>query len=282
MTISNAFTVDLEDWFQGLTSTNAQPNNWDRYESRVEANTERLLTLLAEHDIEATFFVLGRVAERHPKLVRRIDAAGHEIAVHGYWHQRVHRLSPELFAAELDRAIAILKPLIGQPVIGHRAPYFSINKQSLWALEILSEKGFHYDSSFYPTRNMLYGFPEAPRFPHRLGGGNRLVEFPVSTARWLGITWPIGGGFYVRALPYPVIRAGIRQLNRQGQPAIIYVHPWELDTEQRYNQVTLRERVTHYHGRKSLEKKLRRLFTEFQFTSLRNLAALGQTRSGVK
>lgn len=189
MAVVNAFTVDLEDWFQGLTSTNACPEEWHRYESRIEANTKRLLCLLDEYDVRATFFVLGHVAHHYPALVTEVEAAGHEIGVHGYWHRMVHRLTPEQF----------------------------------------------------------------------------VMEFPISTARWGGRHWPIGGGFYVRSLPYRVIGAGIRQLNGQGKPVIMYVHPWELDTGQRYRRVTLRERITHYHGRAGLERKLRRLFTEFDY-----------------
>jgi polysaccharide deacetylase family protein (PEP-CTERM system associated) len=269
--MTNAFTVDLEDWFQGLTSTNAQPEKWPSYEARLEASAAQILALLDKYHVRATFFVLGHVADQYPGLIRRIDAAGHEIGVHGYWHDRIHRLTPEGFAAALDRAIAALEPLVSQPILGHRAPYFSINQSSLWALRVLQEKGFRYDSSFFPTRNMLYGYPQAPRFPCRLGNGSSLMEFPISTARWLGITWPIGGGFHVRALPYAAIRAGIRQLHRQGQPAVMYVHPWELDTGQRYRRVTFRERITHYHGRRGLTKKLERLFEEFAFCSLGEL-----------
>jgi polysaccharide deacetylase family protein (PEP-CTERM system associated) len=281
----NGFTVDLEDWFQGLTSTNPHPEAWDTHEARLVGNTHRLLELLARHGVEATFFVLGHVADQYPDLIRRIDAAGHEIGVHGYWHNSVHRLTPDRFAVELDRASEALRSLVDQPVIGHRAPYFSINKHALWALQVLREKGFKYDSSFFPSRSLLYGYPEAPRFPcrlldasaegpQRMGGedlSSRLVEFPVSTARWLGVNWPVGGGFYVRALPYAIIRAGIQQIHRQGQPAVLYMHPWELDTEQRYNKVTPRERVSHYYGRRSLRRKLDRLFQDFNFVSLRRL-----------
>ncbi len=269
----NAFTIDLEDWYHGLTSTNRQPHLWPSLESRVVANTERLLNLLATYDVRGTFFVLGIVAEQHPDLIRRVVAAGHEIGVHSYAHVDIRRLTPERFAADLDRALNILAPLARQPIIGHRAPYFSINSQSLWALDILRERGFRYDSSFFPTRNMLYGYPDAPRFPHRLGGEGNLVEFPVSTARWAGINWPIAGGFYARTLPYAVIRSGIRQLNRQGQPAIMYVHPWELDLLQPRPRVTPRERITHYHGRSSLEHKLHHLFQDFQFRPLCELLA---------
>lgn len=268
MSVTNAFSVDLEDWFHGLTSTNVRPQEWDRHEERVEANTRRLLRLLNEYDVTATFFVLGYVANRYPGLIVEIEAAGHEIGVHGYWHRKVDQLAPDQFAVELDQALEAIAPLVNQPILGHRAPYFSINRHSLWALEVLQEKGFCYDSSFFPTRNMLYGYPEAPRFPHS-PKGSKLVEFPISTAQWGNRNWPIGGGFYVRFLPYKIVQAGIRQLNRQGVPAIMYIHPWELDTAQEYGKVTPRERITHYHGRAGLEEKLRRLFTEFQFAPLR-------------
>jgi polysaccharide deacetylase family protein (PEP-CTERM system associated) len=271
VSVVNAYTVDLEDWYQGLTSTNREPERWPAYEARLANSTARLLALLGKYSVRATFFVLGPVAEQYPDLVRQIDAAGHELGVHGYWHERVHRLTPERLAADLDRVVQALSPLASHPIVGHRAPYFSINGQTLWALDVLRERGFRYDSSFFPTRNMLYGYPDAPRFPCRVGHRGGLVEFPISTARWLGVTWPMGGGFYVRALPYGVIRAGIQQLNRQGQPAILYVHPWELDTGQNYRKVTFRERVSHYYGRQGLEKKLSRLLEEFSFSPLQEL-----------
>jgi polysaccharide deacetylase family protein (PEP-CTERM system associated) len=279
MKIANAFTVDLEDWFQGLTSTNPDPQKWHLYEARLQANVERLLAFFDKHDVRVTFFVLGHVADQYPDLIRRIDRAGHEIGVHGYWHRMVHQFTPEHWAAELDRALNALAPLVSQPIIGHRAPYFSINDRSLWALDVLWEKGFRYDSSFFPTRNMLYGYPRAPRFPQPVGTGGGLIEFPISTVRWGGVNWPIGGGFYVRALPYCIVRAGIRQINRQGQPAIMYLHPWELDTGQRYRSVTPRERVTHYYGRRRLGKKLESLFTDLKFVSLRTLMDSEYARS---
>lgn len=265
--VVNAFSVDLEDWFQGLTSTNIEPDKWPTYESRIETNTIRLLTLLEEHQVKATFFVLGHIACHYPELIRMVARAGHEIGVHGYWHRMVHRLTPARFAEEIDDTLEALAPLVSRPIIGHRAPYFSINGRSLWALAVLKKRGFVYDSSFFPTRNMLYGYPQSPRFPHQVPEYD-LIEFPVSTARWAGINVPIAGGFYVRALPYKIIEKGIRQLNQQGFPAILYVHPWELDTGQQYNQVTLRERITHYHGRQGLEKKLRKLFTDFKFVTM--------------
>jgi polysaccharide deacetylase family protein (PEP-CTERM system associated) len=272
MSVLNAFTVDLEDWYHGLTSTNRRPDLWPRLESRVVGNTEHLLDLLAECGVRATFFVLGQVAAQHPDLVRRVSTAGHEIAVHGYDHENVRSLTREGFAAMLKRALTVLSPLTSQPIIGHRAPYFSVDGSSLWALDVLAEQGFAYDSSVFPTRNMLYGYPDAPRTPYRVQTqAHTLVEFPLSTIRLVGLKLPIAGGFYGRAMPGALTRWAIRRLNTEGTGAVIYLHPWELDTGQRYNRVTPRERLTHYFGRRGLENKLRRLFSEFDFAPLRDV-----------
>lgn len=269
----NAFTVDLEEWFQGLTSTNARPEQWPALESRVVKATEDLLHLLDEYGVRATFFILGYVADTHPRLVEHIAAQGHEIGVHGYWHRFVSRMSRAEFETELDRALTAVTAITGSPPLGHRAPYFSINAQTPWAFEVLAERGLIYDSSVFPTRNMLYGFPGAPRFPYLIDELD-LVEFPATTMRLGGRNWPMAGGFYNRALPYSVIKYGITQVNAAGQPAVLYIHPWELDTGQRYASVTPRERVTHYFGRGGLEAKLRRLFTDFRFDPLADLLPL--------
>lgn len=271
MTIINGLSVDLEDWYQGLTSTNPLREAWPTFESRVIGNTERLLALLAEHHTRATFFTLGYVAEHFPDLISQVEAAGHEIGVHGYWHHMVDRLTPEAFAAEMDRSMACLTPLVRRPLIGHRAPYFSINYRSLWALDLLAERGFCYDSSFFPARSTLYGCPEAPRFPHRLGRNQSMVEFPVSTVRLLGVNWPIAGGIYLRVLPYWFIKWGIRRLNRAGQPAIMYLHPYDLDTEQSVPVATPREWFVRHYNRRRLLGKLRRLLRDFRFAPLRDL-----------
>jgi polysaccharide deacetylase family protein (PEP-CTERM system associated) len=275
-TVQNAFTVDLEDWFQGLTSTNAQPGRWPELESRVVPATERLLSLLREHEIRATFFVLGYVARQYPQLIESVVGDGHEIGVHGYWHRFVSRMTRDEFAAELDLALTAITAVTGTPPLGHRAPYFSINAATPWAFDVIASRGLRYDSSVFPTRNMLYGFPDAPRFPYRLEGTN-LVEFPATTMRVLGRNWPVAGGFYNRALPYGIIKRGLAQVNGAGQPAVLYIHPWELDTGQVYDQVTPRERITHYHGRGRLEAKLRRLFADFQFGPLEDLLPAYET-----
>ena len=268
----NAFSVDLEDWFQGLTSTNSQTDLWPELESRVVPATKLLLAILREHKVLATFFTLGHIADHHPALVEEVAAAGHEIAVHGYWHRFVSRMTRDEFAQELDLALAALFKVTGEQPLGHRAPYFSINAGTPWAFDVLESRGIQYDSSVFPTRNMLYGYPDAPRFPYQITGLN-LVEFPATTVQFAGRKWPVAGGFYTRTLPYDLLSRGIRQVNQLKQPAILYVHPWELDTGQTYNQVTFRERITHYHGRGGLRRKLEKLFTEFRFAPLRNLPA---------
>ena len=258
------FTVDLEEWFQGLTSTNSQVDRWHQFESRVETATGRLLDILRTYRIRATFFVLGHVADHHPGLVERVLGDGHEVGVHGYYHRFVYRLTREQFAAELDRSIEAVMRITGKAPIGHRAPYFSVNATTPWAFDCMASRGLRYDSSVFPTRNMLYGYPDAPRFPY-LAEGVDLVELPASTVRVGGKTLPMAGGFYVRALPYAAIRWAIQRVERAGQPAILYIHPWEIDTGQTYPHVTARERITHYHGRRGLESKLHRLFSEFRF-----------------
>ena len=261
-------TIDLEDWYQGLTSTSRRVDQWPDFEDRVISNTDRILEIFSQGGIKATFFVLGYVADQFPGLIRRVADEGHEIGLHSYYHQQVFRLTPEQFREDVSRGREAVQEASGKEVIGFRAPMFSINGSSTWAMDELREMGFKYDSSVFPIRNMYYGIPQAPRNPYHPYKGSSFMEFPLATVRILGINWPIGGGFYVRALPYSLIRAGIRRINHQGQPAVMYFHPWELDLGQEYNQVTARERITHYHGRASLESKLKRLLRDFDFSPL--------------
>ena len=263
----NAFTVDLEDWFQGLTSTNPQVDRWPTFESRVVPATQLLLGILRAHRVTATFFVLGYVADHHPALIEQIRAEGHEIGVHGYYHRFVHRLTPDEFARELAASIEAVQRITGEAPRGHRAPYFSIDARTPWAFDVLQRHGIAYDSSVFPTRNMLYGFPGAPRFPYRVDGAN-LWELPASTVRVGGRVLPVAGGFYTRVLPYRAIRWALRRIHQEGQPAILYIHPWELDLGQRYRAVTPRERITHYAGRRGLAAKLDRLFSDFRFSTM--------------
>jgi polysaccharide deacetylase family protein (PEP-CTERM system associated) len=269
--MKNALTIDLEDWYQGLTSTSSRIDHWPSYESRIEPNTENLLSLLSQFGVKATFFALGYVADHLPGLLRRIADEGHEIAVHSYHHQHVNKLTQNQFREDVARSIEAIQKASGSNVQGYRAPMFSINISSIWALEELSEMGFRYDSSIFPIRNFYYGIPGASRFPYRPFKNRSFVEFPIATAQFFGITWPIGGGFYGRALPYLMIRAGIRKLNRQGHPAVIYAHPWEFDLDQNYKKVTARERITHYYGRAGLQAKFIRMLNDFKFGTLGDL-----------
>ena len=267
----NALTVDLEDWYQGLTSTGQRVDRWPVYEDRVVESSQKLLDILDEAGVKATFFVLGYVADQFPALVRRVADAGHEIGLHSYHHRPVHRLTPDQFRADLVRGREAVEQASGRQVIGYRAPMFSINRSALWALEVLTEMGFRYDSSVFPTRNMLYGFPDAPRFPYHPLGNSPFVEFPLSTVHMLGINWPVAGGFYLRLLPYPLFKRGLQRINREGKPAVIYLHPWELDADQPYPNPTLRERFTHYHNLRRTAAKLTALLRDFRFGPLASL-----------
>jgi len=278
--VLNALSVDLEDWYQGLTSTGRQVDRWPEFEDRVADSTDRLLCLLERARLHATFFVLGYVADEFPDVVRRVADAGHEIALHGYYHRQVFRLSPDAFREDVLRGRDAVEAAGGRRPIGYRAPMFSINGSALWALEVLRDLGFRYDSSVFPTRNMLYGYPDAPRLPYRPWAGDGFVEFPLSTVRLLGVNWPLAGGFYLRALPVGLFAAGLRRLNRQGHPAILYFHPWEIDPGHPRPNPTARERLTHYYNLDRMEAKLARLFEEFDFAPLATLLAQYETAPG--
>ncbi len=279
-TIVNAFSVDVEDWYQAsdFDAVVGGMAAWDGYESRVIRNTERILALLSDASVKGTFFVLSWNAERHPELVRRIAAAGHEIACHGYGHGLVYELTPEAFREDIRRAKHVLEDLAGGPVLGYRAPSFSITSRSLWALDILLECGFLYDSSFFPVRDSLYGPGATSRFPGVIcrSDGRRLVEFPISTVRALGRNLPLGGGGYLRLLPYAYFSWGTRRVNRgEGRPTVVYVHPWEIDPEQpRIRTAGRRGFSTHYLGLRSTEGKLRNLLREFRFAPLQQVLDL--------
>jgi polysaccharide deacetylase family protein (PEP-CTERM system associated) len=201
-----------------------------------------------------------------------ICANGHEVGIHGYMHRFVSRMTPAEFDGEVARSIEAVMRVNGVMPAGHRAPYFSVNATTPWAFDVLARHGLRYDSSVFPTRNMLYGFPGAPRLPYRVAGGH-LWELPASTVRWAGKLWPVAGGFYVRTLPYVVTRWALRRLQQANEPALMYIHPWELDLGQRYGRVTPRERLTHYHGRRGLAAKLHRLFSDFRFGPMSEVVA---------
>jgi polysaccharide deacetylase family protein (PEP-CTERM system associated) len=297
-TIVNAMTIDVEDYYMvsAFESVVAR-ERWHEYESRVNANTDRVLAILEESGVKATFFVLGCVAEREPALVRRIADAGHEIASHGYGHRLVYDQGPEAFREDIRRSKAILQSASGRSVTGYRAPSFSITRRSLWALDILIEEGFVYDASIFPIRHDRYGIPDAPRHPfwvsrgaghalstagpragddcsgagHDLSGaglraGGRLLEIPASTIHLAGLNLPVGGGGYFRLLPCWWTRAGLRRLNAvEGRPAVFYLHPWELDPGQPRLDGSMLSRFRHYRNLGTTEGRLRRLLTEFGF-----------------
>ena len=277
---ANAFTVDVEDYFHVAALSSAiSRDSWGSREYRVEANTERLLGLLAERGILGTFFVLGWVAERSPGLIRRITDAGHEVACHGFSHRLVYQQPPEEFREETTRAKKCLEDLIGQPVIGYRAASFSVTRASLWALDVLIDLGFRYDSSIFPIRHDRYGLPGARPEPNVLAApsGRTLVEFPMSAASFFGLQVPVSGGGYFRILPYWLTRAGLKQINqRLGRPFTFYLHPWEVDPGQPRVRVGAFSRFRHYTNLSRCEPRLRRVLGEFAFTTMRrSLVAQG-------
>jgi polysaccharide deacetylase family protein (PEP-CTERM system associated) len=271
----NALSVDVEDWFQvGAFERTIGRGDWDSLTHRVEQNTDAVLALFDEAGVKATFFTLGWVAERYPALMRRIVAAGHELASHGYDHARVFTFTPEEFRADLARARGLLEDAGGVAVTGYRAPSFSIDTRTPWAHPILAEEGYRYSSSVAPVKHDHYGWPESPRFAWKPVPGSDLVELPVTTAKWHGRTLAAGGGGFFRLLPYAFSRWAIREVNEEaGRPAIIYFHPWEIDPDQpRVTGAPLRSRVRHYTNLKAMAPKLRRLAADFAWTRVDALA----------
>jgi polysaccharide deacetylase family protein (PEP-CTERM system associated) len=274
MNIRNALSIDLEDWYQGLTSTSRRYEDWNQFEGRVENTTAHVLDVLSELDTKATFFVLGHVAEHYPHLVTEIHSQGHEIASHGYRHRLVYEMTPKEFRQDVERSLHILQYLTGKAVAGFRAPAFSIDRRTPWALEILEGLGLQYDSSIVSTRNPLYGWPGVSRYPHTAPSTQDLVELPVSTLRAWKWSLPVGGGFYTRAYPYQLTEWALKRINAQGHPAILYYHPWEFDPHHpRPPSVTLRERVSHFYNLHKTETRFRSLLRTFGFVPLAHLAS---------
>lgn len=273
--IRNAITVDVEDYFHvAAFARQIDPGTWDRFPLRVERNTHRLLDLFAEHDGQATFFVLGWVAERCPGLVRMIADRGHEIACHGYSHQVVYGQTPAIFLAETVRAKACLEDQAQCPILGYRAASYSITHRSLWALDILAELGFSYDSSIFPIHHDCYGIPGSPPWPYRITtrSGGSLIEFPPSTLSVLGYRLPIAGGGYFRQYPYWFTRSALNRLNRrEGQPFMFYLHPWEIDPEQPRIRTGWLSTFRHYTNLSRCEGRLRRLLRNFSFAPAKDV-----------
>ncbi|SBT08826.1 Polysaccharide deactylase family protein, PEP-CTERM locus subfamily [Candidatus Accumulibacter aalborgensis] len=264
--LTNALTIDVEDYFQVSALAPYIPRDqWETRECRVERNVDRILLMLGEQRTRATFFTLGWIAQRYPQLVRRIVDGGHELASHGYGHQRASEMTEADFSADVERAKKMLEDLSGQEVKGYRAPSFSIGESNLWAFDCLERAGYRYSSSIYPIRHDHYGMPDAPRFAHQVRAG--LVELPVTTARFLNRNWPASGGGYFRLLPYPLSRWLLQKVNEiDRQPAIFYFHPWEIDAGQpRIPGISAKTRFRHYVNLQHTEGRLRRLIADFNW-----------------
>ena len=264
--ITNALTIDVEDYFQvSAFAPYIRRDEWDARECRVEHNVGRILELLAARDTRATFFTLGWIAERYPQLVRRIVAQGHELASHGYGHQRASDLSQAEFRQDITRAKGLLEDLSGTPVLGYRAPSFSIGTGNLWALDALAHTGHRYSSSIYPIKHDHYGMPDSPRFAYKLASG--LLEVPVTTVRMLNRNLPSSGGGYFRLLPYSVSRWLLRRVNQQDrEAAVFYFHPWEIDVGQpRIAGIDARTRFRHYVNIPRMDGRLQQLLADFRW-----------------
>jgi polysaccharide deacetylase family protein (PEP-CTERM system associated) len=272
--ITNAMTIDVEDYFHAnALNASAPVTRWESLDSRVEANNDRLLEMFARAGVTGTFFVLGWVAERHPGIVRKIRAAGHEVASHGYWHQLTYDLPIDTFREDVRRAKALLEDQSGAAVRGYRAPSYSITRQSLWALDVLIEEGYEYDASIFPIRHDRYGIADAPRHLHKLArSAGGLIEAPPSTVRLGGVNLPIAGGGYFRLLPYAWTRWGMARVNRVEQrPVIFYLHPWEIDPDQPRMDVGRVSRLRHYRNLHVTAARLERLLRDFAFGPLADL-----------
>jgi polysaccharide deacetylase family protein (PEP-CTERM system associated) len=267
--IANALTIDFEDWYQGLEIPSSE---WDKFEDRIAVVGKKLLAILEEEKTKATFFVLGFVAEKHPRLIKEIENAGHEIGTHGFSHAFIYRQTREVFQQEMRRAIRFLEDLTGKKVLGHRAPFFSITKDSLWALDILGELGIRYDSSIFPVLNYRYGIADAPRFPYEIKRATcTLKEFPLSTLQLPKITLPISGGAYFRIYPYQLTKQAIRAVNRSSNPVTFYLHPWELDADHPRIDLPRRIALTHYFNLGATEKRFRQLLRDFNFEPMKDV-----------
>ena len=269
--VTNALTIDVEDYFQvSAFAPHIPRSEWPTRECRVERNVDRILAMLDQHGTQATFFTLGWVAERYPALVRRIVAEGHELASHGYGHERACDQTETAFFADINLAKLILEDLAGQEVKGYRAPSFSIGARNLWAFDCLERAGYRYSSSIYPIRHDHYGMPEAPRHAHPVGG---LLEIPATTLRFLNRNWPASGGGYFRLMPYGLSRWMLRRINHVDHlPAVFYFHPWEIDPDQpRIPDISSKTRFRHYVNIHRMEARLQRLLGDFRWGRMDHL-----------
>ena len=284
----NALSIDLEDYFQvEAFASRINYNEWDNYPCRIKQNTKKILNILDDYQIKATFFCLGWIAKRYPSLIKNIAQRGHEVASHGYAHKPIYKQSPKEFREDIKRTKNILEDITGKPVFGYRAPTYSITQKTLWTLEILAEEGYKYDSSIFPIKHDLYGIPNAPRFPFvvtfqhshvtrfniqtcklaNLQTCQLLREFPLTTLRILNINIPVAGGGYFRLFPYAFIKNALKYINiKEKKPFVFYLHPWELDPNQpRINHIPWRSRFRHYVNLDKTEGKFRKLLSDFKF-----------------
>jgi polysaccharide deacetylase family protein (PEP-CTERM system associated) len=267
----HAFTVDLEDWYQGIP---VPAETRSAAERRLHVGTDRLLDALQRHGARATFFALGSVAREHPDVLRRIAGAGHDIGSHGVSHDLIYEMTPERFREETRASIADLQECVGRRVDSYRAAYFSITRRSLWALDILVQEGIRFDSSIFPVRNWRYGIPDYPRHPMRVDTpAGPLFEFPLSTRRVLGRNVPTAGGAYFRIYPYALTRSNMHAAEREGIPVVFYLHPWELDPGHPVVRFRTRAMITHYVGLRRTARRLERLLSDFRFTTLAEVIA---------
>jgi len=274
--VTNALTVDVEDYFHvAALAPSIDRDSWGSRESRVLRNTHKLLAIFEQRDVQATFFVLGWVAEKNPQLVKDIAAHGHEVACHGFSHRLVYEQSPEEFYDETRRAKSLLENITGSAVLGYRAASYSIVRRSLWALDILAEEGFDYDSSIFPIHHHRYGIPDFSRTPVRieLAGGRSIREFPMTTVTAGPIKFPLAGGAYLRFFPPALFRWGFRRLIAAGEPIVLYVHPWEIDPDQPRQDTSLKVRINHYYNLHRTQARLKRLLEAYDFAPLADVLA---------
>lgn len=263
--ILNAISVDIEDWYHGIPQISYK--DWPKYENRLNNSLGDILRFFANHKIKATFFILGYVAENYPYIVDMIVNEGHEIASHGYYHRPIYEQTPEEFHKDVLLSKKAIESITKVKIKGYRAPFFSITKKSLWALKILDDLGFEYDSSIFPINNFLYGIPDAPRTIYKIKNTN-IVEFPLSVVKVMGVNFPVCGGFYLRTMPYLLTKWGILHYNRKAWPAMIYIHPWELDVGKPRIPMTLKWKIIYEYNIDKMKRKFEQLLKDFTFTTI--------------
>jgi len=275
---THVLTVDVEDYFQvEAFAGSVSRTTWDKWPCRLVANTQRVLDVFDTHQAKGTFFLLGWVAERFPDLVREIQARGHELACHSYWHRTIYSLTPDEFRRDTRKAKQVIEDAAGTQVIGYRAPSWSITKDCLWALDILAEEGFVYDSSIYPIHHDLYGVPGARRFPytHACSGGLKIREFPPATLRLMGANFPVAGGGYLRIFPSAYTRLAFHAFEKQSERVVVYLHPWELDPEQPRIAGPLKSRFRHYTNLRGMRANVEALLQRHKFARFCDVLADG-------